>query len=161
RKHELIVGIGVGRKPVAAIDVLPVRFELGKALISFGHALAFDFHDLQVLVINPDAAQKEAFTNFLGHYLGLDVEHIGINCINVLVALIRKVILNNLACFKGEGLNPAEVINVLICYAELHQGRLRKKGDLLKSITAVVKNKLRGTMVLTCDLSSHSDGLNN
>ena len=62
---QFVVAVGVGRKPVSAINVFAIGFKPRKALFEFRNHLACAFHDLQVFVIHPNAPLEKLAFDFL------------------------------------------------------------------------------------------------
>src|ERR1017187_5966939 len=83
---QRVIGVGVGREPVLAVDLLAVGFELGKLLVALldAHALAVGLDDLQVAVVHPDLAFEIAFA--LHHLLRLHRKSVGADLIHLFAA---------------------------------------------------------------------------
>src|ERR1044072_4019937 len=109
---ELVVGIGVGREPVLAVNLFPVSLERGEALLALGHALALDLDYLQVAVVNRYAPLKEALADLLRHHLRRNVEDESAELVNLLAADVGEVVLVYLRGFEREGLDAAQVFEV-------------------------------------------------
>src|SRR5467141_3278839 len=95
-KVKFIVGICVGRKPIAPVDLLPIGFENGESLIALGNTFASHLDDLQVSLIDPDTPLKKTFADFLRHDLRRNVENTSVQLIKSLVTKIFEVVLINL-----------------------------------------------------------------
>ena len=104
---QFVVGPGINREPVLAVDLLPPRREFGIEILfvavllaDVGHGLAVRLHNLKVVVVDPDSSLK---ISLLAHNLfGSDVEHITVDLIFLLLAHIKNVV------FRQVGLGQHE-----------------------------------------------------
>ena len=70
----LVVGVGVGREPVLAVDALAPRFHdrktlfLTDAVFAFGQSLSLAFDDHQINVVNPNSSAEIFLIRFFGAF---------------------------------------------------------------------------------------------
>src|SRR5580765_6533055 len=108
-----IVGVRVGRKPERSIDVFPIGFKVRENVFvvfldDVGNRLPVTLNDLHVLVVDPDSSLE--ITLILFHFLGGDVENVGVQFIDNLAPDVADVVLGQLFGGQHERLNIFQVV---------------------------------------------------
>src|ERR1035438_4261887 len=94
---QLVVRFGVDGKPVLAVDLLPPGGELGKEILlvamflpNVGDGLAIGLHNLEIVIVDPDAPLEVALLAF--DLFGRDVEDVAIQFVFLLLSRVEDVV---------------------------------------------------------------------
>src|SRR5262245_11517360 len=87
---NIVVGIGVGRKPIFAVYVLAIGLKSRKTLPAFGQSFAVGLDYLQVFIVYPDTACEDSIAALLifRYHLRLHVED---KCIDLIYLLFSCI----------------------------------------------------------------------
>ena len=77
-----------------------------------GHGFAIGFHDLEVVIINPDPALE--VTLFAFDFLRRDVKDVAMQFVFLLLADVEDVVFGQIFCGKDEGQLVADVFHVFL-----------------------------------------------
>ena len=148
---EGALGLGVGGEPVLAVDLLVVGgvgraevFVAGAGVLGDGDAV--DEDDLVVLLIDPDLALEVAV--IFDELLGLDVEDVGFEVVDVLLAEVGEVVVGELGRGEDEGEALLDVREVAFGHDDALDGVLRGKGDVLFAAAGFVEADVGDLVVL-------------
>src|SRR5215216_1733115 len=95
--------------------MLAISFNYGELVFfGFGNSLALRFHDLQVLIVNPNAAYKQPFLRLLwiGYDLGTYVKDVQIEFVDLFFTDVPEIILGNLGRLESKRIDPTQVIDI-------------------------------------------------
>src|SRR4029079_5263734 len=98
-KVQYVICTRVGRKPVAPINLLAPGFKDWEPLFAFWNTLATYLYDLEILLVYPNTSLKEAFALLFRHYLRFNIEHEGIQLVNVFIPGVGEVVLADFSRF--------------------------------------------------------------
>ncbi len=154
-------GLGVGGEPVFAVDLLVVggegRLEVrvsGASILRDGGAV--DEDDLQVLLIDPDAALEVVLVLF--EDLGAGVEDVGVDVVDLLAADVGDVVVGQVGCGEDEGEAVGDLVEVGGGHGDaavgaVVEGVLRGEDDALFAGTLLVEDDVGDLLVLADDLA--------
>lgn len=147
---EVVVGASVDREPIALFDVLAVGAEAGKyVFIVFGNDVGNGFavrhDDLEIFVVDPDAALEVALVLFDG--LGTNIENVAGELIDLLSANVGDVIFGKFSGREDEGLDIADVVEILLGEGDSLKGVGWSKGDVLVALAFGSKDDVAGHSV--------------
>jgi len=152
---EVAFGLGVGGEPVLAVDLLVVGGEgRRKVFVTFAGVLrdvdAVDEDDLVVLLIDPDFALQVAVTFY--ELLRGDVEDVGVELVDFLLAEVGDVVVGDLGCGEDEGETLFDVFEVVLGHDDALDGVLRGEDDVLDAVAVVGEGDVGDLVVLAVGL---------
>ncbi len=144
-------GLGVGREPVLAVDLLVVGGEGRlKVLMALSHILrdrlSVDEDDLVILLVDPDLALEVAFSLFEG--LGTGLEDVGVELVDLLAAEVLDVVLGHLLGGEHEGEAMLDLFEVCRGHQDALEGVLRSEDDALGAAALLVEGDIGDLLVL-------------
>src|SRR5262249_53753827 len=134
-EDQFFVSVRISREPETSIDVLAISLNCWKlVLLCFRNTLAFCLHDLQILIVYPDATLKESLFGLLriGHDFRLYIEDIKIELVDLFFTGVTNVVPAYLRRLQRKGFDTAEVFNVFVRH--FRQRRHREEADLLVAV---------------------------
>src|SRR5687767_1773485 len=160
-KDELLVSVRVGWKPELAPKLFTISFDDWKLVdLGFRYTLALCLHNLEFLIVDPDAAGKQTLLRFLGirNDLGSDVEDVQIQLVDFFFTGVFNIVSIDFRRLQCKGIYSTQIVKVLSGHAA--KRRHRKETDLFETITLIVKGERRDAVILADHLATHADALN-
>src|SRR5215472_7781041 len=150
-KVQIVIGASVYREPVALLDVLAIGAEPREDILviladDVRNGLAVGHDDLQVLVIDPNAALK--ITLLLLNDLGGDVENIRRKVVHLLTTHVGDVVLGKLGGGENERLHIANVVVILFAHGDASERIHGSEGDVLDALAFRSEDDVAGFAVL-------------
>ena len=156
REMKDAFGAGVGGEPVFAVDLLVVRGE-GRGDVFFaagddlGNVQAVAHDDLEILLVDPDLALKVAVA--FDDLLGRDVEDVGLEIVDLLLAKVVDVVVRELRGGEDERQTVFDVVDVVLGDDHLFDGVLGGEDDVLDTVAGVVEGDVGDLLHLAVGLA--------
>src|ERR1700685_1962498 len=117
-KMQSVVSLGVSGKPIRVVNLFPPGREFGKKVfvafllldIEVGYSLAVGLHDLEIVIVYPDASLKIPLLTF--DLLGRNVEHIATQFIFLLLARVNDLVFRNLVAGQYERQSVLNIVEI-------------------------------------------------
>ena len=153
---QLVVRFGVDGKPVLAVDLLPPGGELGKEILlvavflpNVGDGLAIGLHNLEIVIVDPDASLEVALLAF--DLFGCDVEDVAIQFVFLLLAGVDDVVFRQVFGSQHERQAMSDIFEIFLRHKNLGQTRLRRKHHVLDAMPLVVEHHVEDFVILAVD----------
>ena len=153
-KMQVVVGAGVRGKPEALLNVLAVSAEARKnVLVIFGDdvgdGFTFGHDDLKIFAVDPHASLKIALILLDG--FGSNVKEVASQLIDLLAADVGDIVFRKFGASEDEGLDVADVVEVLLADGNALETVRRSKGDLLEALAFGSKDNVAGHAIFAID----------